>query len=90
MSASMLDQDPRYNIYSSTLISPIWAESKDNPFQVKVDMTKAVNVQLHISLNGMKDSEVEVKMDGTYNTSVHVSFQNPVNTPVKAGRIISY
>ena len=53
-------------------------------------MTKAVNVQLHISLNGMKDSEVEVKMDGTYNTSVHVSFQNPVNTPVKAGRIISY
>ena len=47
-------------------------------------MTKAVNVQLHISLNGMKDSEVEVMMDGTYNTSVHVSFQNPVNTPVKA------
>ena len=47
-------------------------------------MKKAVNVQLHISLNGMKDSEVEVMMDKTYNTSVHVSFQNPVNTPVKA------
>ena len=48
-------------------------------------MTNAVNVQLHISFNGMTDSEVEVKLDKTYNTSVHVSFQNPVNTPVKVG-----
>ena len=48
-------------------------------------MTNAVNVQLHISFNSMTDSEVEVKLDKTYNTSVHVSFQNPVNTPVMVG-----
>ena len=48
-------------------------------------MTNAVNVQLHISFNSMTDSEVEVKLDKTYNTSVHVSFQNPVKTPVMVG-----
>ena len=48
-------------------------------------MTNTVNVQLHISFNSMTDSEVEVKLDKTYNTSVHISFQNPVKTPVMVG-----
>ena len=51
--------------------------------KVKVEMTDAVNLQLHISFNGMTDSEVEVMVNKAYNSSVHVSFQNPVNTPVK-------
>ena len=51
--------------------------------QVLVELTDAVNVQLHISYNGMSDSEVEVMVEKAHNTSVHVSFQNPVNTPVK-------
>ena len=46
-------------------------------------MSDAVNVQLHISYNGMTNSEVEVNIEKAYNTSVHVSFQNPVKTPVK-------
>ena len=52
-------------------------------------MTDAVNAALHISFNGMTNSEGEVMMEKTYNTTVHVSFQNPVNTPVKV-RIIIY
>ena len=35
------------------------------------------------SFNGMTGSECEVLVDGCFNTSVHVSFQNPLNTPVK-------
>ena len=50
-------------------------------------MTDAVNLQLHISFNGMTDSEVEVSVEKAYNSSVHVSFQNPVKTPVKEGTI---
>ena len=52
-----------------------------------VEMTDAVNVQLHISFNGMKNSEVKVKIDKAYNSSVHVSFQNPVSTPVQVNMI---
>ena len=82
-----------------------------------VDLTDAVNSQLHMSFNGVSNSEVakmtrittmimmrmvrimvviilvtnykqtafqvEVKVDKSLNTSVHVSFQNPVKTPVK-------
>ena len=48
-----------------------------------MEMTDAVNVMLHISFNGMSNSEVEVKIEKAYNSSVHVSFQNPVKTPVK-------
>ena len=48
-----------------------------------MEMTDAVNVMLHISFNGMSNSEVEVMIEKAYNTSVHVSFQNPVKTPVK-------
>ena len=51
--------------------------------QVLVELRDAVNVQLHISYNGMTDSEVEVMVEKAYNTSVHVSFQNPLKTPVK-------
>merc|ERR1719341_2984423 len=48
-----------------------------------VDLSDALNSQLHMSFNGVSDSEVEVKLDKSLNTSVHVSFQNPVKTPVK-------
>ena len=40
------------------------------------------------SFNGMTGSECEVIVDGCFNTSVHVSFQNPVNTPVKVKQYI--
>ena len=52
-------------------------------------MSDAVNVQLHISFNGMSNSEVEVTIDKAYNSSVHVSFQNPVKTPVKVKKQVS-
>ena len=52
-------------------------------------MTDAVNVMLHISFNGMSNSEVEVKIEKAYNSSVHVSFQNPVKTPVKVSGKLS-
>merc|ERR1711953_926398 len=50
--------------------------------KVKVTMTNARNLQLHVSFNGMGNSECEVELDTIFNSSVHLSFQNPKNTPV--------
>ena len=63
-------------IYSSSNLQTLY-------YQVSVEMTDAVNVQLHISFNGMSNSEVVVMIEKAYNSSVHISFQNPVKTPVK-------
>ena len=38
-------------------------------------MTNARNVQLHISYNGMVNSECEVEIEKAFNTTVHLSFQ---------------
>ena len=45
------------------------------PNQVKVMMTNARNVQLHVSFNGMGNSECDVELDTIFNSSVHLSFQ---------------
>jgi hypothetical protein len=50
--------------------------------KVKVMMTNSRNLQLHVSFNGMGNSECEVELDTIFNSSVHLSFQNPKNTPV--------
>ena len=38
-------------------------------------MTNARNVQLHVSYNGMVNSECEVEIEKAFNTTVHLSFQ---------------
>ena len=38
-------------------------------------MTNARNVQLHISYNGMVNSECQVEIQKAFNTTVHLSFQ---------------
>ena len=43
--------------------------------QVKVMMTNARNLQLHVSFNGMGQSECEVEIKKIFNSSVHLSFQ---------------
>ena len=45
------------------------------PNQVKVMMTNARNLQLHVSFNGMGNSECDVELDTIFNSSVHLSFQ---------------
>ena len=61
-------------------------------------MTNARNLQLHVSFNGMGNSECDIELDTIFNSSVHLSFQvgvlllilhnmsanfqNPKNTPV--------
>ena len=43
--------------------------------QSVVRLTNARNVQLHLSYNGMGNSEAEVEISGAFNTTVHLSFQ---------------
>ena len=43
--------------------------------QSVVRLTNARNVQLHLSYNGMGNSEAEVEITGAFNTTVHLSFQ---------------
>ena len=45
--------------------------------QSVVRLTNARNVQLHLSYNGMGNSEAEVEITGAFNTTVHLSFQVP-------------
>ena len=39
-------------------------------------MTDAVNCALHVSVNSGTDSEVEVVVDRSFNTSVHLRYIN--------------
>ena len=43
--------------------------------QSVVKLTNARNVQLHVSYNGMGNSECEVDIQKAFNTTVHLSFQ---------------
>ena len=43
--------------------------------QSMVKLTNARNVQLHISYNGMGNSECEVEIVKAFNSTVHLSFQ---------------
>ena len=38
-------------------------------------ITNARNLQLHISYNGMVNSDCEVEIEKAYNSTVHLSFQ---------------
>ena len=38
-------------------------------------ITNARNLQLHVSYNGMGNSECEVEIEKVFNSSVHLSFQ---------------
>ena len=48
--------------------------------QSVVRLTNARNVQLHLSYNGMGNSEAEVEITGAFNTTVHLSFQVHLST----------
>ena len=50
--------------------------------QSVVRLTNARNVQLHLSYNGMGNSEAEVEITGAFNTTVHLSFQVHLPTSV--------
>ena len=43
-------------------------------FQVKVEMTDVVNCALHVSVNSGTDSEVEVTVDRSFNSSIHLRY----------------
>ena len=44
-------------------------------FQSYVKLTNARNVQLHVSYNGMGNSEAEIEIEKAFNSTVHLSFQ---------------
>ena len=44
-------------------------------FQSYVKLTNARNVQLHVSYNGMGNSEAEIDIEKAFNSTVHLSFQ---------------
>ena len=50
--------------------------------QSVVRLTNARNVQLHLSYNGMGNSEAEVEITGAFNTTVHLSFQVHLPTSI--------
>ena len=52
-------------------------------------MTNARNVQLHISYNGMVNSECEVEIEKAFNTTVHLSFQVMQSVNIIALQILS-
>ena len=43
--------------------------------QTKVTITNARNLQLHLSYNGMVNSEAEIEIEKAFNSTVHLSFQ---------------
>ena len=60
----------RYNLHKREF----YKIKQGNIFQVKVEMTDVVNCALHVSVNSGTDSEVEVTVDRSFNSSIHLRY----------------